>query len=341
MLFLNSLEIPGFSAASQSACRTASWKAGLTWRISWLWRSGQVRLVSSATATPASRSIHSEQPLKPRWPMECGEKCRPELEGCEGVSQPSARELPAGPCRWAKSSTVAALKRRPCPEWADRISRAKRSRSGTLEKSSGMAGRAAQQPCVFILHFALNHAMAEGRVLLGGRNEAARLGGRIVEAPHRAWVPHPRDIFVSVARMGFNKPRRGQAKRLKNPAATQTGRASPVSASSALPSRMKPGSEYSARAPGSASSGSSRQACSSASAVAAVRKNSHVTRQAGVVRQAGGAASPAEQDHPRRASPAKPGSNSPSGVSRRSSPRWCSSIAAAVVAATLVRLATS
>ena len=143
--------------------------------------------------------------------------------------------------------------------------------------------------------------------------------------------------------------RRGRAKSRgrPSPAAAKTSRlsqtpdASPIRASSALPSRMKPGSEYSARVPGSASSGNSRQARNSASGVVAVRKNSTYTRQARIVRQQ------VVQCHPARRIPCgtgpstNPGSNSPSGVSRSICPRWTSSIAAAVVATTFVRLATS
>ena len=53
----------------------------------------------------------------------------------------------------------------------------------------------------------------------------------------------------------------------------------------ALPRRMKPGSEYSVRAPGLASSGSCRVARRSASGVAQVRKKLDVAGQAGTVRE--------------------------------------------------------
>src|SRR5208337_1232221 len=125
----------------QSASRTASWKAGLTSRINWLCRSGQVRLVSNTTATLASKSIQSEQPLYPRCPIERCEKYLPDEELEEGVSQPSARELPSGLWRCAKRPTVAGSKRQglrvpdAVSDPASRISPAKRSRSGTLEKS--------------------------------------------------------------------------------------------------------------------------------------------------------------------------------------------------------------
>ena len=45
-------------------------------------------------------------------------------------------------------------------------------------KHAGVAGCAAEHGGVFILDLALNAAAAEGCVLLGGRNEASRLGGR-------------------------------------------------------------------------------------------------------------------------------------------------------------------
>ena len=120
----------------------------------------------------------------------------------------------------------------------------------------------------------------------------------------------------------------------------QAARYSRVRTSSALPSRMNPGSEYSARVPGSALKGQ---------------------LQAGA-KQRGGSGDGAEQldiaGQPRimgqqmtqlywRAARAgerpttKPGSNSPRGVSRSNCPRWLSSMAAAVVAATLVTLAMS
>src|ERR1035441_3547578 len=43
---------------------------------------------------------------------------------------------------------------------------------GHIGKQTGVTGHASKKPGVFILDFSLNHAMAEGCVLLGGRNEA-------------------------------------------------------------------------------------------------------------------------------------------------------------------------
>src|SRR5437588_2043916 len=43
-----------------------------------------------------STSIQSEVPVYPRCPNERGEKCLPDCDGAEGVSQPKARELPEG-----------------------------------------------------------------------------------------------------------------------------------------------------------------------------------------------------------------------------------------------------
>jgi hypothetical protein len=45
------------------ASRTALWNAGLTSRMAWLLRSGQVRFVNRTTAMFASKSIQREHPL--------------------------------------------------------------------------------------------------------------------------------------------------------------------------------------------------------------------------------------------------------------------------------------
>ena len=61
---------------------------------------GQVRLVSKTIVTAASKSIHNEHPLNARCPTEWAEKCLPADEFTDGVSHPSAHELPSGGCRW-------------------------------------------------------------------------------------------------------------------------------------------------------------------------------------------------------------------------------------------------
>src|SRR5580658_2680480 len=108
--------------------------------MSWLLRSGHVRLVKRTMAISASRSIHNEQPLYPRCPIERLEKWAPADEFSEGVSQPNARELPAGPCRSANRSSVwlennLGLEESSSLRAAVNTDPAKRSRSGTLEKT--------------------------------------------------------------------------------------------------------------------------------------------------------------------------------------------------------------
>ena len=56
---------------------------------------------------PASRSIHKEVPVNPRWPIDRREKKFPEEDGMDGVSQPSARDVPSGcPAGSANRATV-------------------------------------------------------------------------------------------------------------------------------------------------------------------------------------------------------------------------------------------
>ena len=53
-----------------SASRTALWNAGRTARMTWDLTVGPSAVGEQDDAMAASRSIHSEQPLKPRCPME-------------------------------------------------------------------------------------------------------------------------------------------------------------------------------------------------------------------------------------------------------------------------------
>ena len=91
-----------------------------------------------------------------------------------------------------------------------------------------MSGYAVQDPCVLVLDFALDAAMAEGQVFFGRRNGVAQIAGdgqNPVAAMPRGWKTSRR---------------------------VQEARSSRISTSSAFPRRMKPGSEYSARVPGAA-----------------------------------------------------------------------------------------
>src|SRR5664279_4895700 len=96
--------------ARYSASTMASCTCGLIILMACELRSGQVRLVSSVTLSWRSGSIHKDVPVKPRCPKERGDKCAPDDEGLDGVSQPNAREVPTGEAaRRVKSSTVAGL----------------------------------------------------------------------------------------------------------------------------------------------------------------------------------------------------------------------------------------
>src|SRR5439155_8610040 len=75
-----------------SASMTASWTRGRTSRMRSLSRSGWTRLVRKTTLTSRSRSIHSEVPVKPRWPTAVRDMRVPAIEPVgDGVSQPSAQ----------------------------------------------------------------------------------------------------------------------------------------------------------------------------------------------------------------------------------------------------------
>src|ERR1700675_2587615 len=75
--------------------------------MAWFWQSGQERLVSKLIESWRSGSIHMDVPVYPRCPKERSEKYFPDCEGAEGVSQPSAREVPSGAdSRREKSSMV-------------------------------------------------------------------------------------------------------------------------------------------------------------------------------------------------------------------------------------------
>ena len=108
--------------------------------MAWLCLSGQVRLVSKTPppmhpdqSTRNSRCILNAQSTEAR-------KWRPAEDSGEGVSHPSARELPSGPWRWAKvsivllSNSLGALVLTPGPPAAS-TSLAKVSKSGTLENN--------------------------------------------------------------------------------------------------------------------------------------------------------------------------------------------------------------
>ena len=198
--------------------------------------------------------------------MERAEKCRPAEEFSEGVSQPSARELPLG--GWSCANRSNGFGGKECTHF---------SRSGILagsgENPGGKAQQvrrggeqswhglpAAQHPGVFILHLALDSAPAEGRILLSGRNGGAQCRGR-AEAS------------------GGHSGRSVISREVKR------ARSSPAHTSSALPRRMKPGSEYSACSPGAASRGSLRQASRSWSACFRCAEEFNVARQPRVVGQ--------------------------------------------------------
>src|SRR5271165_7664332 len=87
----------------------ASCTCGRTCRIACDARSGQVRLVRSVTESWRPGSIQSEVPVKPRCPNQACEQWLPEEDSLrEGVSQPRARDVPAGvSSRRVKSFTVA------------------------------------------------------------------------------------------------------------------------------------------------------------------------------------------------------------------------------------------
>ncbi len=94
------------------AVTIASCRAGRISRMRCALRSGQVRFVSNVTDKWRCGSIHSDVPVKPRWPKDDGEKCVPEDDGCDGVSHPSAREVPDDDSsRRVKRATVAGFTR--------------------------------------------------------------------------------------------------------------------------------------------------------------------------------------------------------------------------------------
>ncbi len=91
------------------------------------------------------------------------------------MSHPRARELPGGsPARAVKSWTVAGAKRWLLAEKAFRVKQGIES----IGEKAGMAAYASQNEAILILNLALDHAMAEGCVLLGRRNGRSPISRR-------------------------------------------------------------------------------------------------------------------------------------------------------------------
>ena len=226
-------------------------KAGRTLRINWLLRSGQVRLVSSATATRASRSIHSEQPLNPnaRWNAARSGSGR-------GVLRRRVPAQRAGtalrPLTLGEQFDGLRLKRfAPLPERFSRVDAENRGR-----QSAAGPERWKKAPHGLRRHRAPRRSHPALRPEFGGGDRWCLL--RSAEWPPAAGRgQYPVDFMPS----GGKISRGGEAMVL--PGHLQC-----------LPSRMKPRSEYSARVPGLRLKGSSRQALKSSEGSAVVRKNS-------------------------------------------------------------------
>src|SRR3954454_19955258 len=95
-------------------------------------QSGQVRLVSKVTESCRSGSIHKDVPVYPRWPNELAEKYFPDCDGGDGVSHPSARDVPDGDCSLRVKRANVSGRRIGCPPF--NMTCAKIAISSALEK---------------------------------------------------------------------------------------------------------------------------------------------------------------------------------------------------------------
>ncbi len=91
-----------------------------------------------------------------------------EDEGVEGVSQPRAREVPRG----RGFATSEEFDRGGLEDGCSATQHAFREARdvGRRCEDTGMSGDTAHQPCVFVVHLALNHSLTEGAVVFGWRD---------------------------------------------------------------------------------------------------------------------------------------------------------------------------
>ena len=115
-----------------------------------------------------------------------GPKYFPDCEGADGVSQPRARDVPAGAdSRRVNSATVSG--RRMGAAGVEHGMGELGEIGGGREKP-GVSGYAAEDAGIFVLHFALDDAIAESAA--GGVIASARRGLRFRRLPARVSDPH-------------------------------------------------------------------------------------------------------------------------------------------------------
>ena len=172
---------PAYLALS-SASTMASCSAGRIWRMPCAARLGQVRLVSSVTESWRVGSIHSEVPVNPRCPKDDGLKYFPDDDGCDGVSQPKAREVPCGDrSRFVNRATVAG-----CRMGAPPRNMHSANRATSIPGANSLRGRdPAHYKCILVIDLALDNSLAKCPVILGGRDlRALRLSRMEAGARH-------------------------------------------------------------------------------------------------------------------------------------------------------------
>ena len=107
--------------------------------------------------------------MNPRCPNDTGENSLPEDDsGRDGVSHPSAREVPGGDAsRRVNSFTVPGFRigAPPC-----NMHSAKRATSVAGAKTPGMSGDSAHHVRVLVVHLALDDALAKSLIVLGRRD---------------------------------------------------------------------------------------------------------------------------------------------------------------------------
>ncbi len=131
-----------------------------------------------------SGSIHSDVPVYPKCPYECAEKYFPDWDGAEGVSQPKAREVPAG----AVSRRV---KRRQSLRTNQRRSSLQKNMSESCQvfcgrEQPGVSRHSAEDAGVFVLNFALDNSLPKRAVIGSGRNRSSPRCRWIVRSVHQS-----------------------------------------------------------------------------------------------------------------------------------------------------------
>ncbi len=96
----------------------------------------------------------------------------------DGVSQPSAREVPGGCCAELANSAIVCAENSCAPDGVTPFASMHLRKAQSIHRvgeKAGVTGDAAHYGSVFIVHFALDDTMPEAAVVLRGRNRGAHV----------------------------------------------------------------------------------------------------------------------------------------------------------------------